>query len=219
MKILILGSTGRLGTLLLDEAIKQRHHINLLVRNDTQIPENVKNLQVFIGIPTDKAVLEKAMQGCDALLSALNISRTSDFPFARLRTPKDFLSKTAENIIALMPKTSIKHAIICTAQGTNETKKDIPTWFRWVIDYTNVKYPYLDHERQEHLFKKSNVQWTIIRPVGLTNDSTSKPVQVSQNNVPKPTLTISRLDVAKFMLAELENANYIGKMVTISNES
>lgn len=157
------------------------------------------------------------MHGCKAVLSALNISRTSDFPFAPLRTPKDFLSKTAENIIALMPKTGIKHAIIVTAQGVNETKKDIPTWFRWVIDYTNVKYPYLDHERQEYLFKNSKSAWTIVRPVGLTNSTNSKPVQVSQNNMPKPSLTISRLDTAKFMLDELETPQYIGRMVTISN--
>jgi hypothetical protein len=88
------------------------------------------------------------MQNCDVLLSALNISRTSDFPFSPLRTPKDFLSKTAETLIELITKTTIKHTIIITAQGVNETKHDIPFWYRWIIDYTNVKYPYLDHENK-----------------------------------------------------------------------
>lgn len=217
MKILILGGTGRLGQCLVSEAIKRGHDIHVLVRDKQKFQENGQNLTIFEGIPTEKADLEKAMYGCEAVLSALNISRTSDFPYAPLRTPKDFLSKTAENIIALMPKTGIKHAIIVTAQGVNETKKDIPTWFRWVIDYTNVKYPYLDHERQEQLFKNSKLPWTIVRPVGLTNSTKSKPVQVSQNNMPKPSLTISRLDTAKFMLDELETPQYIGRMVTISN--
>ena len=218
MKILILGSTGRLGQQLLNEAIKRGHQITVLVRDESKLQENIPNIKVIKGISTDKTVLEKAMAECEVLLSALNISRTTDFPFSPLRTPKDFLSKTAENIIELIPKTSIKHAIIVTAQGVNETKKDIPLWFKWIIDNTNVKYPYLDHERQEHLFINSKVSWTIIRPVGLTNSMTSKPVRVSQNNLPKPSLTISRLDTAKFMLDELEKTNYIGKLVTISNQ-
>jgi putative NADH-flavin reductase len=217
MKILILGSTGRLGQQLVNEALKRGHDIHVLVRDENKVLAHLGNVTVFEGLPTDKAVLEKAMKTCDVILSALNISRTSDFPFAPLRTPKDFLSKTAENIIELMPKTNVKHAIIVTAQGVNETKKDIPFWFRWIIDNTNVKYPYLDHEKQEDLFSQSKVNWTIIRPVGLTNVMQSKAIQVSQNNTPKPTLMISRFDTAKFMLDESENLRYFGKMVTISN--
>jgi putative NADH-flavin reductase len=217
MKILILGSTGRLGQQLVNEALKRGHDIHVLVRDENKVLAYLDNVTVFKGLPTDKAILEKAMNTCDVILSALNISRTSDFPFAPLRTPKDFLSKTAENIIELMPKTNVKHAIIVTAQGVNETKKDIPFWFRWIIDNTNVKYPYLDHEKQEHIFSHSKVAWTIIRPVGLTNVLKSKAIQVSQNNTPKPKLTISRIDTAKFMLDESENPRYVGKMVTISN--
>ena len=217
MKILILGGTGRLGKELVKEALQRGHDINILVREESTIFDNQPHLTLFRGLPTDKITLEKAMQGCEVLLSALNISRTSDFPFAPLRTPKDFLSKTATNIVELLPQTSVKHAIIVTAQGTNETKKDIPFWFRWIIDFTNVKYPYLDHEKQENIFKNSTEPWTIIRPVGLTNNTTPKPIQVSLNNKPQPTLTISRSDTAKFMLNEAENPQYIGKMVTLSN--
>jgi putative NADH-flavin reductase len=218
MKILILGSTGRLGKQLVNEALKRGHDIYVLVRDEKKVLLHIGNITVFKGLPTDKAILEKSMKECDVLLSALNISRTSDFPFAPLRTPKDFLSKTAANIIELMPKTNVKHAIIVTAHGVNETKKDIPFWFRWIINNTNLKYPYQDHEKQEHLFSHSKVSWTIIRPVGLTNAMQSKAIMISQNNIPKPTLTISRLDTAKFMLDEVENPQYAGKMVTVSNE-
>lgn len=217
MKILILGSTGRLGQQLVNEAINRGHQINILVREGNTIFENSPSIKVFYGLPTDKSILLKSMENCEVLLSALNISRTSDFPFAPLRTPKDFLSKTAENIVELLPKSTIKRAIIVTAQGANETKKDIPLWFKWIIDYSNVKFPYFDHEKQERIFKQSNLQWTIVRPVGLINRSTSKSVIVSLNNSPKPKLTISRLDTAKFMLDEAERPQYLLKMVTISN--
>ena len=97
MKILILGSTGRLGKHLVDEATKRGYDIHLLVRDAHKIDKNQGNITVFEGLPTDKTVFKTAMQGCEAVLSALNISRTSDFPFAPLRTPERFFVKNGGN--------------------------------------------------------------------------------------------------------------------------
>ncbi len=216
MKILILGSTGRLGNRLFNEALERGHQLNVLVRDSSEITLN-NNVTVFTGLPTDMQMLEKSMSNCDVLVSALNISRTSDFPLAPLRTPKDFLSNTAQNIIDLVPKSVIKRVIIVSAQGVNETRGEIPTWFRWAIDHTNIRYAYQEHERQENLIRSSNLVWTIVRPVGLTNQTISKIINVSQGNIPKPSLTISRSDVAKFVLDEAENARYIKRAVTISS--
>lgn len=216
MKILILGSTGRLGNRIFNEAFERGHQLNVLVRDSSKIALN-NNVTVFTGLPTDMQMLEKSMSNCDVLVSALNISRTSDFPLAPLRTPKDFLSHTAQNIIDLVPKSVIKRVIIVSAQGVNETRGDIPTWFRWSIDHTNIRYAYYEHERQENLIRSSNLVWTIVRPVGLTNQTISKIINVSQGNIPKPSLTISRSDVAKFVLDEAENARYIKRAVTISS--
>jgi putative NADH-flavin reductase len=216
MKILILGSTGRLGQCVLAEALNRGHEVHILVRNESHLIKN-ERITTFIGVSTDADILKKAMHGCDSLMNVLNISRTSDFPWSPLRTPKDFLSQTAKNIIEIIPQTTVKHVVICTAHGTNETKKDIPTWFRWIIENSNVKFPYLDHERQENLFEKSKIRWSIVRPVGLTNSKQTKPVRVSYQNHPQPSLMIGRQDVAKFMLDELEAPQYFGKMVTLSS--
>ena len=217
MQILILGATGRTGKQLLQQALHKGYTVHALVRDKSRVSLANSRLYLFEGTPNDLAAIEQAMQGCEAVLSVLNISRTSDFPWAGLRTPKDFLSDSINKVIAVCNKINCKRVIVVSAWGVNETKKELPGWFRWVVDHSNVKYPYLDHGVVENLLKASSLDWTIIRPAGLTNSSREKSVKVSFNADPKPGYTISRRNVAKFMLEALENRNFLRQSPTISS--
>jgi len=217
MKVLILGATGRTGQYLVSEILKLGYEVNVLVRDKSRLPDYSSQVLVFEGTPTDITDLAKAMQGCDAVLSSLNISRTSDFPWAKLRTPKDFLSASMKNIIATAVELDVKRIIITTAWGVSETKKDIPLWFRWLIDHSNISYPYRDHEVQEKLLEHSNLDWTAVRPAGLTNSAKIKDVLVSFNNSPKPGLTISRQNVARFMIDCLQKDLYVKESPVVSS--
>ncbi len=95
-------------------------------------------------------------------------------------------------------------------------KKDLPAWFRWFIDNSNIGPAYRDHERQEILLQETDLDWTIVRPVGLTNAG-PKPVKVSIDNNPGLGLTISRRSVADFMVKEVEKRNYVRSCPTISS--
>jgi hypothetical protein len=156
------------------------------------------------------------MKDCDAVLSALNISRISDFPWSKLRTSKDFLSTSMRHIIDTANENDVKRIIITTAWGVAETRKDIPFWFRWMINNSNIRYPYYDHEQQEKLLKSSGLDWTIVRPAGLTDSTKAREVKVTLNNQPKPSLTISRRNVALFMLDALEKDLYNRQCPVIS---
>lgn len=218
MKILLLGATGRTGNHILDIALQHGHIVHALVRDKKKLTLTHPNLILFEGDPLDKNILSTAMQGCEAIISALNISRTSDFPWAKLRTAKDFLSSVAQHIIELAPRQNIQRYIFISAWGVAETKKDIPGWFRWFIEHSNIRYPYIDHERQEELVKKSSLQFTAIRPAGLTNFKKQKEIIVSLNNSPKPKLLISRLGLAGFVLDVLEKALYEREMPVVSQQ-
>ena len=216
MKILILGASGRTGKLILKESLQQGLEVNCLVRNPDSVLSKHASLSIFKGSPDNIHDLQKAIKGCDAVISALNISRRSDFPWSRLRTPHTFLSDVAKNIIELNKHLPIKKIIVCSAWGVSETKKDIPFWFRWLIDFSNIGVAYKDHERQEELLKKSNLSYIIVRPVGLTNFKQVNPVLESYTNHPKPRLIISRTNLAKFMVRALHRKDLLGRMPVIS---
>jgi nucleoside-diphosphate-sugar epimerase len=216
MKILLLGATGRTGRHLLQQSLEHGHVVHALVRDKSKIKITHENLIVFEGSPLDKPLLNNAMIGCEAILSTLNISRNNDWPWAKLRTLTDFLSSVMKNIIDLAPQHSIQRIIFTSAWGVAETRKDIPGWFRWFIEHSNILYPYEDHARQEELLKQSSLEWTAVRAAGLINAKRIKTIIVSFNNTPRPRLTISRHSLASFMLYVLEKNTYVREMPVVS---
>src|SRR5215470_1006865 len=112
MRILLLGATGRKGRLLLEQALDHGHIVHALVREKQKIKIERYNLTIFEGTPRDVTALQRAMQGCEAVLSALNISRKFEFPWSSLRTPKHFLSSTMDNIVTLSEKNSLRRVVV-----------------------------------------------------------------------------------------------------------
>tara|TARA_R110000868_G_scaffold103289_1_gene284538 strand:- start:880 stop:1530 length:651 start_codon:yes stop_codon:yes gene_type:complete len=216
MKILLLGATGRTGKLVLKYALEKGFEINCLVRSSKKITPHPQ-MRIFEGTPSNQSDLEKAIVGCTHIINVLNISRKTDFPWSGLRTPKTFLSDVMSNIISIAPKYDVKQVISCSAWGVRETKHDIPFWFRWVIDYSNVGLAYKDHERQEILLEESDLNYTVVRPAGLTNFKKQK-VRETFENSPKPSLTISRKSVADYMIRCIDNESLFQKKAVISKD-
>ena len=219
MKILLLGSTGRTGKYVVDEALQRGYELNCLVRDAQKINTVQERLKVFEGSPEKLSDLEQAMKNCEAIINVLNISRTSDFPWAKLRTSPTFLSGVMKNVIELAEIHKVKRIIACSAWGAAETKKDIPAWFRWLIDKSNIGLTYRDHERQEKLLMSSHLLWTIVRPAGLTNSKKYQEIIESYNNKPKPKMTINRISLAKYMVEAITNESLIYKAPVISGTS
>jgi uncharacterized protein YbjT (DUF2867 family) len=214
-KILLLGATGRTGKELLQLALDKGFQVNALVRDAKKIPLEHEGLRVFEGdtrIPKD---LDFAIENCQAVLSCLNISRNSDFPWSPLRTPEDFLSMTMKSLINVCQDHKLSRLIFTSAWGVGDSRPFIPSWFAWLIDNSKLSVAYLEHERQEALVRNSGLDWTIVRPVGLTNSQKPKPVKVIFGNEQKPSLTISRKDTAGFMIDILNHSDYFQKVPTI----
>jgi len=216
LKFLQIGATGRTGRQLLDLALERGFGVHAIVRDERKIKNRHPALKLFTGNPTDTRLLQEAMVDCNAILSTLNISRVNDFPWSPLRSPKDLLSATMKAIIDAAGNVGLTRIIFTSAWGVSETRKDIPTWFRWLIDHSNIRYPYLDHAVQEELVKASALEWTAVRPTALTNKRKPGKVMVSINNEPRPGLLISRRDTASFMLDILSSGEFIRQAVTIS---
>jgi uncharacterized protein YbjT (DUF2867 family) len=216
MKILILGATGRTGKHLVREALDRGHSVQALARYPEKLKTTHERLSVIRGTPLSRDDLMEAMKDCEAVLSALNISRKSDFPWSKITTPTDFLSKSIQNVTVLAPLVNIERIIIMSAAGAGDSAQYLPGWFRWIIHHSNIGITYKDHDRQENILMDSNLRWTIVRPVGLTNSEKDKPVRVTVPGVEKPGFTISRKNVARFMIDILEKDQFIHEKPTLS---
>jgi putative NADH-flavin reductase len=214
-RILLLGATGRTGNQVLQQALDRGYKVNALVRDGRKIELEDERLRVFEGdtrIPKD---LNFAMENCEAVVSCLNISRKSDFPWAPLRTPEDFLSMTMRSLIKVCQEQDVTRLVLTSAWGVGDSRPHIPGWFGWVIDNSNLSAAYLEHERQEALVRNSGLDWTIVRPVALTNCEKPKPVKVIFGHEEKPSLRISRRNTAGFLIDVLEQPDYIQSIPVI----
>ena len=217
MRILLLGATGRTGKLVLDKLIEKGYQVNCIARKSERI-QSRDQLVIFEGNPNNETDLNNAIADCDAVISVLNISRKSDFPWASLRTPKTYLSDVMSLLVPMAENRDIKRISICSAWGVLETKNDIPKWFKWLINNSNIGYAYKDHERQENIVAKSKLNWTIVRPVGLSNSKKKEKIRTTFNKDPKPNILISRQSVADYLVESLENGALIKRKVVISKD-
>ncbi|MEJ0057280.1 MAG: NAD(P)H-binding protein [Bacteroidota bacterium] len=126
MRILLLGATGRTGRHVLEQALKDGYSINAIVREESKVKVSSPHLRCFQGDVLDYATLSGAANGCDAVISVLNVARTSDFPWSKLRTPEYFVSDFMRVMITVCREQNIRRIITCSAWGVLETKKRPP---------------------------------------------------------------------------------------------
>jgi putative NADH-flavin reductase len=74
-----------------------------------------------------------------------------------------------------------------------------------------------DATEMESFFQKSGLDWTMVRPPRLTNGKRRGRYRVREGHLPGFGFTISRADVAAFMIRTAENRAFIQKVVGISN--
>jgi hypothetical protein len=75
----------------------------------------------------------------------------------------------------------------------------------------------MDASGMEDIFRKSGLDWTMVRPPRLTDKAGTGNYQVRECHLPAFGFTISRSDVADFMIKTAESRTSIGKVVGVGN--
>lgn len=215
MKILLLGSSGRTGKLVIEEAIRRGHKISAIARD----PEKLKDYQIDItqGTPYDFDTVEKALAGCEAVINTLNISRKSDNPWAGLVSPKDLISKSATNAVSAMKEAGIMRYIALSTIGAGSSWKSTPIILKLIVSLSNLKYAFRDHGKQEEILQNSTIEYTICRAPMLSSEINTKgAVGVKEGENP-PKMVLSRNSAAEFFIKIIENKEYVREVVNFSD--
>ena len=217
-KIAVFGATGRTGKHIVEEVANRGFIPVCLVRGKSKEKITERKAFSIIGSPLEYEDVLETIDGCDAVLIALNISRKSDFPWAKVITPPDLLDVAMKNIVKAMNETGVRRVITVSAWGVGDSYAEVNWMFRFLINKTKVGVAYAGHEDQERVLRASGLDWTSVRPVGLSNETWNSRVRVSFKGEKKLRMTISRKDVAKFMLDILEDKKFFQTTPSISME-
>ena len=207
MKLSIFGATGGTGSEVVKQALEAGHQITAFVRDTSRLPIQNENLSIINGDVFDADSVAQAVQGQDAVICALGAG--SDLKKTTVR------ATGTKNIISGMESHGVKRLIVVTAMGTGESWDDLSLLNKFFYAAL-LKNSRTDHEAQEAAVKQSGLEWTIIRPSGLTDNPRTGSYDVGER-IPAKTSQISRADVADLILKELEKNAWVRKAVTITN--
>jgi putative NADH-flavin reductase len=206
VKVLIIGATGAIGRVLMREALEQGHEVTALARNPSALAPEDHRPRVLQGNALDASEVEAAVAGQDAVLSALGTRSTR---------PTTLFSQSTHNLISAMNKHGVRRLVCITGIGAGESKGHVGFLYDRIMLPFVVKNIYEDKNRQEEAIKQSDLDWVIVRPARLTDEAAKGEYRVYLGGS-YTAKTISRADVAAFMLAQLTDETYVHKMPVIS---
>jgi len=218
VRLAILGGSGRTGSFLIKEGLERGHEISALVRSPEKMQINSPDLHLIQGSSIELEDVRQTLHDGDAVISALNVNRTSDLPWAKLQSPPDLISASIKNAIVAMHDENIKRIVVVSAFGVRDTKAALGAFGTFFLYHTKIKYAYLDHARQEELLEASDLDFTAVRPTRLSNKEPFGDIVVSFNGIPKPRFSISRKTLARFILNIVENGQYVRQFPVVSEK-
>lgn len=217
MKVIIFGATGAVGKLCLTGALAKGHKVTVFVRDAGRLPKEVSqraltegDVNVLQGDVLDAAAVTAAVKGQDAVIICLGSGG--------LMTRTYTVSKGTENIINGLASdgNQVSRVIALSSIGASESAPWIPSYIKWIL-----KHPLADKDVQEAALRASAVadRCVIVRPSGFTNGAAvGRPNLAAVVGGPLPSSSISRADVAGFLLQMLETNEFAGSAVGISNK-
>lgn len=203
MRILIIGATGPTGQQLVTQAAAAGHVVAALVR-DAARARFAPSVRKVEGDVLDPGSLARAVADQEAVICSLGSGVTGPFKQMTL------LSVGTTNLVAAMKQASVKRLVCITGIGAGESRGHGPWWYNWLVQPLVLRGVYQDKDRQEAVVRGSGLDWTLVRPGGLTNAPAkgAKAVRVLTDLAGVRAGSISRADVAAFCLSELTDGHY-----------
>ena len=217
MEVLLIGANKGLGYQVLKELLSKKITVNCLIRRKGLINFESKYLNIFYGDATNLSDLKKSIGNSECIISTINVQRKNIFPWSRLTNSKTTISDFAKNSI-IASEDKINRIITISAWGVGESMEKIPKLFKFLIKFSNLKYPYIDHDIHEKVIENSNLNWTIIRPTALTNETKYHDIEEFKGKRKINKITIGRKSLAKYVVKIIDDKYLYRKKITVSRK-
>jgi len=208
MRILVVGAAGRTGSNIVRIALGHGHDVTAFVHK-TPLQFTHERLTTVIGDVRDFDAVNDAVARKQAVAFAVSQGSSGDHT-----VHEDGIA----NVVHAMAASEVRRLAAVSAAGTfARTDKRLSIRYRALIA-TTMRPVYDDLEEMELRIMASDLDWTIVRPVGLSDDPPSGTYRISLDGLLLPkTSRISRADVAAVVIKALETDTYHRRAVVIAD--
>jgi len=203
VKLTIIGGSKGTGAQLASQARSAGHEVTVLSRSG----HGPVGVRVLTGDATDPAAAAHAVTGADAVV--ITVGGAKGNPRHRA-----YVTRT---VIDAMKKQGVQRLMVQSSLGAGDSGSQLPAPLRVAMKMALAK-PLADHNEQEAAVKDSGLDWTIVRPTGLTDKEPAGSWQALQTSEPGTLRgSIPRGDLAACMLGLLGDPASTGKAVGVSS--
>ena len=212
MQVAVFGATGRIGRQVTQQCLAAGHDLRALVRTPEKLTLVHPRLAVRAGELADAMAVRETVHGADAVISALGPSLRPDAH----GTP---VAEGTRRIVAAMQQEGVRRFVgIVTASIPDA--HDRPSFRgRALPVMATLLFPNaLDELRgMAAAVSGSGLDWTLARIISLTGRLAKGTVRAGFLGRDDVGWTITRADVAAFLVAQLDDDTYVKAAPVISN--
>lgn len=198
MKVIVFGATGSVGKHVLEQALQQGHEVTAFARDISKIGTQHPKLTKAEGNVLERAAIDQAMPGQDAVIVVLGAGRHGGVRATGTRL-----------VIESMRAHGVERLICQSTIGLGDSAEYLNFFWRVLMFGWLLKEAFLDHQQQEEIVKNSGLDWTLVRPGEFTNGGLTGHYRHGFSGpVEDLKLKISRADVADFLIKQLSDQEY-----------
>jgi putative NADH-flavin reductase len=204
--VLVIGASRGIGLEAVRAALAKGYQVRAFARSASQIPITNAQLVKFDGDALNADDIAAGLQGADAVIQTLGAGALGRM----IAGPVRLFSDATRILIDAMTAAGVKRLVCVTGFGAGDSREHLPFLLRLPFEALLGRV-YADKAIQEMMIKRSALSWVIARPGILTNGPCTRRYQVLEKPEEWRGGTISRADVADFLIQQIEEDTCLGK--------
>jgi putative NADH-flavin reductase len=206
MKLVVLGATGGIGLEIVEQAVERGHSVTAFARAPERLESFRDRITIVPGDLLNNGELARVLAGQDGVLSS--------FGPRDPRADGKLLESFANALTKAMLHSGTQRVVVVSVAFLF---KDMIIPPAYLVGRLLFSHHVADATAMEEILKKSGLDWTIVRPPQLTDKPRTGAYRVREGHLPRFGFTISRADVADYMIKAVEDRSSINKIVGVCN--
>lgn len=212
LRLVIFGASGGVGRLAVEQALERGHEVVAYVRTPSKLGLTHERLSVVAGELSDRDALDQVVRGADAVISALGPS------LDRKATGMPPVEGT-RNIVQAMQAAGVRRYVGMATPSLRDPrdKRSLLGTVVPVMGRTFLKRAYRELLQMSQVVIDSDLDWTIARFTQPSDKPAKGTVRAGFLGVDKVGASISRADIATFLLDQATDTRFVRAAPAISN--
>jgi putative NADH-flavin reductase len=208
MHLTVFGATGRTGRPLVSQALAAGHEVTAFVRDPGKVDRDHENLRVVAGDAYTGEGVAEAVEGADAVVSVLGQTDGS---------PDDLLTVAGDHILAAMDGAGVGRFVTLVGAGVRHERDSVSLGGRVMNTALKLLAGEVLADAREHVerVRGTDLAWTVVRPPRLTEGEHTGEYRTGYLSLGMGD-TVSRADVADFILRVVEEDAHVGEMPMVA---